>query len=183
MSSQRMFDVPAIEPAEKKPRERLEEDWISDIVGTFYDPIIVSPGGWGDTLPPWVKNAITLERLEMNIRMTRGEQPTGTDCEAMAYLYTRSLEAPMGHDWGQIYLYIASKCYERWSKLHGFENTLPEDIRVTKLDIHQMYDLDHLKAWLYRTRIKARKEKNQQEKRERKEQAAQEYVEEQMPLL
>ena len=40
------------------------EKGIPEIVGVFTDPIIVFPGGWGDTLPEWLKNAITLERLE-----------------------------------------------------------------------------------------------------------------------
>jgi hypothetical protein len=178
-----MFDVPASKPAPKKPKERPEGDWISDIVGVFYDPIIVSPGGWGDTLPDWVKQAIKLERLMMNVKVVHGEQPTGTDCEAMAYLYTRSLEAPMGHDWSQIYLYIAGKCYERWGSIHGFKSSLPEDIRVTELDRNQMSDLNELKGFIYRARIKARKEKERQERREKKQEAAEEYVSEQMPLL
>ena len=86
---------------------------ISDFVGTFADPIIVYPGGWGDTLPEWLKNAITLERLEINIRASKGEEPTGTDAEACAYLYTAGLTAPMDHDWSQIYLYIVSKTYSQ----------------------------------------------------------------------
>ena len=36
---------------------------IDDLVGTLTDPIIVYPGGWGDSLPEWLKNAIILERL------------------------------------------------------------------------------------------------------------------------
>ena len=39
-------------------------DMVSDIVGIFTDPILVFPGGWGDTLPDWIKGAITLDRLE-----------------------------------------------------------------------------------------------------------------------
>ena len=39
------------------------EKGVSNIVGVFTDPIIVFPGGWGHTLPEWLKNAITLERL------------------------------------------------------------------------------------------------------------------------
>jgi hypothetical protein len=42
----------------------IVEKGISDIVGVFTDPILVFPGGWGDTLPDWLKTAITLERLE-----------------------------------------------------------------------------------------------------------------------
>jgi hypothetical protein len=47
---------------------RIIDKGISDIVGIFTDPIIVLPGGWGETLPDWLNGAITLERLEMNIR-------------------------------------------------------------------------------------------------------------------
>jgi len=39
------------------------EQGISDIVGCLTDPIIVFPGGWGDTIPEWLKTAITLERM------------------------------------------------------------------------------------------------------------------------
>jgi len=35
-----------------------------DLVGVFTNPLIVFPGGRGDTFPEWLKNAITLERLE-----------------------------------------------------------------------------------------------------------------------
>ena len=78
--------------------QRQMEKGISDLVGVFTDPIIVFPGGWGDTLPKWLKNAIALERLEMNMRALKGELPTGTDAEACAYLYTAALTQPMEHD-------------------------------------------------------------------------------------
>jgi hypothetical protein len=77
---------------------------ISAIVGVFTDPILVFPGGWGDTLPEWLKGAIMLERLEMNMKAIKGEAMTGTDAEACAYLMTVSLTQPMDSDWSQIYL-------------------------------------------------------------------------------
>ena len=40
--------------------DRTFEKGISDLVGVFTDPVIVFPGGWGDSLPDWLKNAITL---------------------------------------------------------------------------------------------------------------------------
>jgi len=52
----------------------------------------------------------------MNMRVLKRELPTGTDAEACAYLNTASLTQPMGHDWTQIYLYIAGKTYTRWKK-------------------------------------------------------------------
>jgi hypothetical protein len=89
---------------------------ISEIVGVFTDPIVVFPGGWGDTLPEWLKNAITLERLEMTMKLLKGEEIVGTDAEACAYLMTLSLTQPMDSDWTQIYLYVASQAYKRWGK-------------------------------------------------------------------
>jgi len=143
------------------------EKGISDIVGVFTDPILVFPGGWGDTLPEWLKNAITMERLEMNMRALKGKEMTGTDAEACAYLYTAGLTAPMDHDWSQIYLYVAGKTYSRHKG-----NQVPEDIRVESLSDDQMRDLNRLKAWLYHKRTAVRLERERAERRQKKEEEA-----------
>ncbi len=143
------------------------EKGISDIVGCLMDPIIVFPGGWGDTLPEWLKNAITLERLAMNMKALKGEEMTGTDAEACAYLYTAALTQPMDHDWGQIYLYIATQTYRKWGK-----NEMPSDIAVDKLNDEQMRDLNRIKEWLYRQRTKIRLERDRAERRQKKEEEA-----------
>ncbi len=137
---------------------------IDDLVGTLTDPIIVYPGGWGDSLPEWLKNGITLERLTENMKRTKGEQPTGTDAEACAYLNTASLTMPMDSDWSQIYLYVAGKTYARWQK-----SEIPDDIRVDSLTDRQMTDLNRLKEWIYRRRTTARQEAERDERRQRKE--------------
>jgi len=144
------------------------EKGISDIVGVFTDPILVFPGGWGDSLPEWIKPAITLERLAMNMRALKGEEMTGTDAEACAYLYTASLTQPMDHDWTQIYLFIANKVYNQWrQKESGAE--MPEDIRVETLNDEQMRDLNRLKEWLYRKRTTIRLERERADRRQKKE--------------
>jgi len=151
--------------------DKTIEKGISDIVGVFTDPILVFPGGWGDTLPDWLKTAITLERLGMNMGALKGELPTGTDAEACAYLNTASLTQPMDHDWTQIYLYIAGKVYSQWrQKESGTE--MPEDIRVESLNDEQMRDLNRLKAWLYRKRTQVREECDRAERRQRREEEA-----------
>jgi len=66
---------------------------INELVGALTDPIIVFPGGWGDSLPEWLKTAITLERLEMNMKELKGEEPTGTDAEACALSLHRCLNS------------------------------------------------------------------------------------------
>jgi hypothetical protein len=134
-------------------KQKSGEHHISELVGALADPIIAFPGGWGDTIPDWLKNAITLERLEMNMRELKGEEPTGTDAEACAYLYTAALTQPLDHDWGEIYLYIATKVYSRWGK-----GEMPVDIKVESLTDDQKADLNRLKKWLYQQRTRARLE-------------------------
>ena len=158
------------------------EKGISEIVGALTDPIIVFPGGWGDSLPEWLKSTITLERIVMNMRAIKGEEMTGTDAEACAYLNTASLTQPMDHDWTQIYLYIATKVYEKWrTKESGV--TMPEDIRVESLNDDQMRDLNRLKAWLYRKRTTVREGRDRVERRQKKEEEASRKKEEQPALF
>jgi len=154
------------------------EKGISNIVGVFTDPIIVFPGGWGDTLPEWLKSAITLERLEMNMRALKGEEMTGTDAEACAYLYTAALTQPMDHDWTQIYLYIAGKTYRRWRK-----NEMPGDIAVESISDYQMAELNRLKGWLYQKRTQAREGRERAERRQKKQEEAERRQAEQPALF
>jgi hypothetical protein len=159
-------------------RPETVEKGISDIVGVFTDPILVFPGGWGDTLPQWLKDAITLERLEMNMRTLKGAEMTGTDAEACAYLYTAGLTQPLDHDWGQIYLYIATKTYRRWGK-----NEMPQDIAMDSINDYQMAELNRLKEWLYRQRSKIRLDRERAERRERKQEEAEKKKPEQPALF
>ncbi len=157
---------------------KTAEQGISDIVGCLTDPVIVFPGGWGDTLPDWLKTAITLERMMRDMKALKGEDPTGTDAEACAYLYTAGLTAPMDHDWSQIYLYVATMTYRHWNK-----GEMPVDIAVDSISDYQMGELNRLKSWLYHQRVKARQEKDRAERRQEKEEAKAQREEEQPALF
>jgi hypothetical protein len=125
------------------------DGWISDLVGSFTDPIIVTPGGWGETLPDWIKDQITVERMIENMKSTKGEEMMGTDAEVVAYLYTASLESPMDSDWVEIYLYMASKVMKRHTK-----QEMPADMRVVdKLTRNHEDDLLRFRRWLYEARV------------------------------
>jgi len=160
-----------------KIKQKSGEHHISGLVGALADPIIVFPGGWGDTIPDWLKNAITLERLEVNMRELKGEEPTGTDAEACAYLYTAALTQPLDRDWGEIYLYVATRVYSRWGK-----SEMPQDIRVESMRDDQKADLNRLKRWLYQQRTKARIERDRTERRQKAE-AAKAELEVMQPLM
>ena len=147
--------------------EKQIERGISEIVGALTDPIIVFPGGWGDTLPDWLKTAITLERMVGNVKALKGEEPIGTDAEACAYLMTVSLTQPMDSDWTQIYLYVAGQTYKHWGK-----GEMPADITVDSISDYQIGELNRLKAWLYRQRMKARTEKDRAQRKQNREDVA-----------
>ena len=143
--------------------ERKVDGWIDDIVGALFDPIVVMPGGWGDDLPEWLRTRVTLERLTENIVSSReNREITATDAEAACYLFTASLTAPIGSDWTQIYLYVASG---------EMKDKMPEDIKVEALTESEWRDLKELKNWIYRQRVKHRKEKARGERRKTEEEA------------
>ena len=98
---------------------------------------------WGDTLPEWLKNTIPLERLAMNMRALKGEEMTGTDTEACAYLYTVSLTQPLDNDWAQIYLLLSTQVVRRNRKTE-----IPQDIAVEELSDYHMGELRRLKECL-----------------------------------
>jgi len=73
----------------------------------------------------------------------------------------------MDHDWGQIYLYIATQTYRRWGK-----NEMPQDIAVESISDYQKSELNRLKEWLYKKRTQARLECERAERRQKKEEEA-----------
>ena len=147
--------------------EKQVEKGISEYVGALTDPIMVFPGGWGEELPQWLKDVIPMERLAMNMKALKGEEMTGTDAEACAYLYTASLTAPMDHDWAQIYCYLVTHTVRQWRP-----NEMPSDVRVDSLDENQMAELRRLKDWIYHKRVKGRLERDRSERRQKKEEEA-----------
>ena len=152
--------------------DRETDGWISDLVGSLTDPIIVMPGGWGDTLPSWIREEITVERMIENMKSAKGEEMMGTDAEVVAYLYTASLESPMDSDWVEIYLYMASKVMKRHTK-----QEMPADMRVVeKLTRNQEDDLLRFRRWLYATRVRARQERDRSERREQREEETKQRV-------
>ena len=159
------------------------EKGISEIVGVFTDPIIVYPGGgWEKDLPGWIKEAITLERLIMNMRLFQGGEPTGTDAEALAYLFPASLCFPLDRDWTDIYLHLGKTVMEYHNPFQRDE-PFPTDLKVRPLEDSQLRDLNRLKAWIYERRIQARLDRDRTERREKKEAAAEQKKKEQPALF
>ncbi len=153
----------------EKDSAKAEEQGISDTLGAIFDPIIVFPGGWGDTLPDWMKQHVSLERLLENVKALKGEKPTGTDLEACMYLYTVSLSRPIHEQWTRIYLYLATQAMRRWQKAE-----VPADIAVDSISDSDTKELAGLKDFIYRKRVEHRKGIERGERHEAKEAAGEE---------
>jgi len=154
--------------------EKQIEKGISDLVGALTDPIITWPSPWMEDIPDRLKDRVPLERLIMCARAQKGETPTATDVEALIYMFPRTLEAPIGRDWTDIYLYLGTKV---------FGKETPEDIRKDTLDEQQMRDLKHLKDWIYERRIAARLDRDRAERRQKRDEEAARRKEEQPALF
>lgn len=158
------------------------EKGISEIVGVFTDPVIVYPSGWEDTLPDWIKTAITLERLIESMKSVKGQEPTGTNAEALAYLYPASLAFPLSRDWTEIYLYLGKTVMEYHNPFHK-EEPFPADLKVRPLEDDQVRELNRLKAWLYSHRNRSRIDRDRTDRREKKEEVAAQKKEAQPALF
>jgi len=73
----------------------------------------------------------------------------------------------MDHDWGRIYLYIATRTYRRWGK-----SEMPADIARESINDDQMRDLNRLKAWLYHKRTEVRLDRERAERHQKREEEA-----------
>ena len=166
-----MFDLEAIPVEKEKTNQHFSPaKGIDNLVGALCDPIIVFQCGWAtkDFIPEWLRNRITLDRMiELMVATNEKRDPIGTDSEALAYMMPRTMEAPLDHDWHRIYLYLATKVLDGEK-----DKVVPDDIRVDKLEGNQERDLLHLKHWIYNTKLKHRKERLKDIRKEKKQRRA-----------
>jgi hypothetical protein len=74
-------------------------------------------------------------------------------------MFPRTLEAPMGSDWTDIYMYLGGLYVKKMGR------DIPDDIKTAELSNYQMGLLNQLKHWIFERRIKARKERERVERR------------------
>jgi len=165
-------------PVEDTPKANREDDktiekQIDELVGCFSDPIIVWPGGWGESLPETIKSDITIHRM---IQLMKGESLAGWP-EVCAYMFTVTLERMVSSEWVDIYMYAMTQ-YKG--------EAMPEDMRRDSLNDYEMGLLNDLRRWIYRRRREASQEKlravRKQEREEQKE-AEQREIQDSRPGL
>jgi len=153
-----LFDVSEIIsnelPLADKPTPEFDLDKaIDEMVGALTDPIIVWPmGGWGDSLPEKIKGDITIHRM---LQLLKHEEGVATWPEVCAYLFTVTLERPVGHEWTDIYLYAMTQY---------MGDSVPADLKKESLGRYEMQLLDRFRRWLWDARHRARKHRSKVER-------------------
>lgn len=83
-----------------------EQKRVRQILEAYHAPLILNPGGWGDSLPDYIRGRVIAERMAA---LDNGGWNEATDAEIAAHCFTASLCFPFNGDWTQIYMYEVSK--------------------------------------------------------------------------
>lgn len=135
-------------------------DYAFDILDALKAPLLTFSTSWADSIPQRVKEIIPLARMKA---LMQGEEKA-TYAECVAYLITRSHEAPMDYEWTDIYCHVScTVCQEYFGEDHWDEVKAPRE-----LSSWLMSQLNQLRVHLYEKRRKLLKQKLNEEKREQK---------------
>ena len=103
---------PAPEPESPARAKELEMDdkfnsSIDDLATEMMRPKIHWPSPWAEDEPQCLKESILLDRLLQ--LMKEGRTGMATYSEVVFYMYPLTMDAPLDHDWTQIYTWCGSK--------------------------------------------------------------------------
>ena len=115
-------------------------------------PLIVADTAWAESLPEWLKNEISSERMLLGLldqvskKTLTPEEQIG-DAEVVAYLMTASYVAPMDRDFANIYLFTTGRLMKKVKNID-----MPQDIKVDKLTSDEERKLKDLKLFIWNSR-------------------------------
>lgn len=115
-------------------------------------PIVLHPQ-WMK-IPEILKKEIERQRA---VQVLKSEYGEATDAEALAYLYSASLAAPLRSEYVNIYLYL----YQKIMKQIGIQLP-PELCEVKSLSDYEKQLLADLKQWIWKKSMRTAKKKGKQ---------------------
>lgn len=139
-------EVAEAEAAQGRSQKDFERV-IEEIIGMFRDPVVLYPGGREDRVPSKLWEMITTERMLQQMKAKGKKIDEATDAEAMAYLYSASLVAPMGNEWAKIYIWLGRDLLP-----NGAEDMAPKELTP-----QEAIYLKDLKQWIQRRKTSGRK--------------------------
>lgn len=132
----------------KQEQRQVEKDFVDGMLSIFR-PKIVWPGYEGMPIPEQIKTQILIERLIL----ARNNEKLATETEALWYLSTASLVAPMDNNWYNIFMYLSRRYLTRTKK--ELPDFLKENIILD--EYVEEPELHRLRQWLYNKGMEATK--------------------------
>ena len=108
--------------------------------------------GWD--FPDRLRSVVPLARW---LQVLRGrsdprESDLASEEEAIGYLSCVSLDAPLAHDWAEIFFYLGQQVFPRWDMVQGETvHTVLGLARPVTLHQQQADDLRRFRRWIRRT--------------------------------
>jgi hypothetical protein len=135
-------------------------DYAFDILDALNAPVITFSWSWADSIPQRVKQIIPQARM---VALMKKEE-MATYPEVVAYMITRTFEAPMHGEWVDIYMHVScTVCEQYFNEDHWDELHAPRELQQYDMSL-----LNQLRRFIYEKRRKSLKEKLKTEKNEQR---------------
>lgn len=152
-------------------KRKVAENWIFDIMDALRSPILTHSQAWSDCIPKRILDIIPTARMAAILK----KEELATFPEAVAFIMTRTMEAPMYREWVNIYTHVCcTVCEQYWKQDHWDELT---DSRTLNQEEEEL--LERLRRWIYEKRRKVLRERMKAEKKA----AKLESVEKENPVI
>ncbi len=143
---------------QEKPSKKAYVDFAFELSDYLTSPVIVYPSAWQDDIPKDLLKNITMSRLLCQIK---GEE-MASYAEVTAYMMPRTYEAPMPHEWVNIYTWASLQYIKQFKSKEVAEAA--KEVAPETLTDYEMGLLKKLRIWIYTKRRAALKAKMKSEK-------------------
>ncbi len=145
--------LPLVLSEPSTPAESLTLDQLTLAELRYLHGPIVQPRFSGWDIPDRLRALVPLARWWQIVqgRAADGERDLASEEEAIGYLSCASLEAPLSHDWAEIFFYLSQQVFPRWGLVTG--EAVPEALGLSQpvtLNSQQVVDLRRFRRWLRR---------------------------------
>lgn len=139
----------------KSKASKQETKFVFEYMDMLTAPVITFSTSWADVIPQHLKKDIQISRLIASLQ----KEEQATIPETVAYIMTRTYEAPMSSEWTNIYLWCSSEYLKK------YRNKTDEDFKEIPINVLNEYEqslLKKLRVWIYEKRRECVKNKLKQ---------------------
>lgn len=135
-----------VSPTSAPKQDRYTADQgMFDLMDALTAPILTHAATWKDCLPDRVLNIVTMARMASLLKKER----MATLPEVLLFMMTRTFEAPMGHEWTEIYLHVSCTVCQQWfNEDHWDQVHAKKELGEYELKQHLL----PLRRWIYERR-------------------------------